>query len=698
MSAKTGESSEPPAVETATPSTTAAVSASIPSAVEKARSTRLDNLRLAHTLASLPLPEQRERLFAMPSTKRAQVLRRLVTQIATKESLAKKSHKNRASFLATLPVDHRIALQNVLTKKNRATQKRSAKKSAKRPTSPNHTHLAILQEDREQGFKDTFNTIPLMSPPQIESLISLLGELGIEDHNTSLLYLLFNNFSFLGTDEQETLATLLVHATKPSSSSSPKKDIHKELGSLYEKINSRRHAKLMAEGELKATYGLFHENNVRFAKAAQAKHTAKQFNVLKGPGTWANKQSQLKALNATRKKAFSKLSDFSEPLCDTIGFRQAGTTCMTDSILQILMFADPWKAITQPFFYNLSDPEISTHVESMLKCPGPHPEKYIFVSLLKNLKQRFISHYNAIQSLGGEEGEEEEETCVLPFQYRNLFMARAIQKHSESKEQLHLERKLHVSPRRAIDIKDAALGLHRKADTTPQYTAYLLKQLFSFVAQASSLNDLELVTFIRYSNYQNKLTPSRIYTYDIPYINYNRVAFIFYATPVYPTDVPKYNRPPPPAPLNHVTALYQCNYKWHYFDDEAGIMEIPRILLQDLVDEASTAYCVGYAYGKDGKPTFYKFPYYPTITKEDILKAQIIYKWSSNHWDETVVSELYHEDGSPQIVYVLETTVHIASQNHTLYNSLRAELFLDNLLEPNSYEDENNESEYHSGW
>jgi hypothetical protein len=671
------------AVETETPSES--VASHLPTATEKARSTRLDNLRLARNLAALPLPEQTERLGELPSTKRSQVLRTLVTQIATAESLDKKSKANRASFLATLPKEHRFVLQNVLTKKNRATQKRSAKKTV--------NHLEILVKDRDQGFKDTFETIPIMNSYQIESLVSMMGELGIEDHIAPLLSKLFKKFTFLGNDEKESLSSLLIKATEPEAS--PNEDLQSKLEALLERVQKRKVAKEIAEGELKATYGLLYENNVRFAKAAQAEHTAKQIDLLKGPGTWANKQTQLKALNATRKKAFTKVYTFTGPICDTIGFQQAGTTCMTDSIQQILLFADPWKVVTQPFFYNQNDPEMLTHFTNMIKCPGTHPEKYAFLSFIRNVKDRFMHHYDAVKSLG------KEETCVRPFQYRDLFFARATRKNSVSKEQLHLERKLIGSPGKAVIIKQDALALHKNVNTTPHYTAHLLKQLFAFMGQGTSLNELQLTAFVRYSDYAHKMNPYLIFSYDIPYIGYTRVAFILYASPFYPSDVVKYTRGLRAAPLDHVTALYQCNSEWHYFDDESGIMIVPHGLLEDIVNETHVDYCIAYVYSEEEKkPIFYKIPYYPAIVKEDVLKIQTIEKWSGRRWDKTVLSELYSTDGSPMIVYVFETTVHIASLNSVAYNGLSHKLFLDNLLDTDSHSENNNnyESAYHSGW
>jgi len=683
MSAKLSES----AVDTETPSE------SVPShpftTTEKARSTRLDNLRLAHTLATLPLPEQTERLNALPSTKRAQVLRTLVTQMATAESLGKKSKLNRASFLATLPEGHRAVLQNVLTKKNMAGRKRTVRKT---PVLSQESKLKILREDRAQGFKDTLATIPSMNLEQIHSLVSQLNELGVEDHISNILEEILLNSRFVTNEELATLFEHLVKATDPESPNG--ESLNKEAQALFKVLNQRSRQRNEAEIGLKTTYGLHPFNDVRFAKAAQAEHTAKQFNVLKGPGTWANKQTQLKALNATRKKTFAKVNTFAGPICDTIGFQQAGTTCMTDSIQQILLFADPWKSITQPFFYNQNDPEMLTHFTNMIKCPGPHPEKYTFLSLIRNIKDRFMYHYDAIQTLG------KEETCVRPFQYRDLFLARATRKNLVSTEQLHLERKLAGSPQKAEVIKGNALALHRNADTTPQYTIHLLKQLFAFVGQGTPLNELELTAFVRYSDYANKINPSLIFMYDIPYIGYTHVAFIFYATPFYPTDVPKHIRLTKAAPLNHVTALYHCNSKWNYFDDESGIMEMPYALVQDIVNETRTEHCIAYVYSEeeDNKPIFYKIPYYPAIVKEDVLKVQIIQKWNGRHWDKTVLSELYYADGSPMLVYVFEITVHIATKNPILYNGLRRELFLDNLLDTYSHSEENNESEYRSGW
>jgi hypothetical protein len=81
------------------------------------------------------------------------------------------------------------------------------------------------------------------------------------------------------------------------------------------------------------------------------------------------------------------------PICDTVGFRQHGANCATDTILQVLMFADGFKPTTQPTLYTIKHSEIVSRTRAVFP-----PEEHAFmIRYFKLIQERFQNHYDALQ-------------------------------------------------------------------------------------------------------------------------------------------------------------------------------------------------------------------------------------------------------------------------------------------------------------
>jgi hypothetical protein len=76
--------------------------------------------------------------------------------------------------------------------------------------------------------------------------------------------------------------------------------------------------------------------------------------------------------------------------CDKmLGFEQHYGECATDAVQQIILFADPWKNKIQPLVYDLTDANIADLYAAFIEVPGPHPDRTVLRSLLRNLQRRF---------------------------------------------------------------------------------------------------------------------------------------------------------------------------------------------------------------------------------------------------------------------------------------------------------------------
>lgn len=78
-------------------------------------------------------------------------------------------------------------------------------------------------------------------------------------------------------------------------------------------------------------------------------------------------------------------------ICDPVGFRQHTGECWSDSLIQLILFCDGIKMVSQPFFFRGTKESFDAAVE-----PGPQHDYY--VRLLMLIKQRLINKYKLLTS------------------------------------------------------------------------------------------------------------------------------------------------------------------------------------------------------------------------------------------------------------------------------------------------------------
>lgn len=86
---------------------------------------------------------------------------------------------------------------------------------------------------------------------------------------------------------------------------------------------------------------------------------------------------------------------FDQPLPDVIGYSQHGGECASDSLQEILMFADGIRDFTQPILYNMTPTQIT--VRSKLSLGFRDWER--FTDYLKFIQLRFRAHYDVLNYL-----------------------------------------------------------------------------------------------------------------------------------------------------------------------------------------------------------------------------------------------------------------------------------------------------------
>jgi len=86
---------------------------------------------------------------------------------------------------------------------------------------------------------------------------------------------------------------------------------------------------------------------------------------------------------------------FEQPLPDVIGFHQHSAECVSDSIQEVLLFADGIREYTQPILYGLTKEQIDLRVRLALDYEDWHRvQEYLYF-----IQKRFRAHYDAINYL-----------------------------------------------------------------------------------------------------------------------------------------------------------------------------------------------------------------------------------------------------------------------------------------------------------
>jgi len=296
---------------------------------------------------------------------------------------------------------------------------------------------------------------------------------------------------------------------------------------------------------------------------------------------------------------FKRVPDFIGTVCDPIGFRQHSGECAADSLQQLLLFTDDWKAKTQPLFYTMT-PEIFARQLGRMSFGLPPKIIELLEDFAKNIQMRFRLHYNII---GTTKHALNESVCIQPFAYRKFLID--LEKADEGLPSTMVWRKRRLSANLG---KGASTALKQL-----QKAEYRVSDWFNIIWDFCGLSHYEILFRERHT------LPSR-YTNIRPH--YNHVAF-YLGSKAIDTRTPlqdwnwavdrEFNS-------GHATAIYSCDGKWVYYDNNRGIMPIDQKLMADLLNEVGQFY-IFWTYRKNGI-LFYK------------INVKTRSKWSLLHWYE----------------------------------------------------------------
>ena len=252
------------------------------------------------------------------------------------------------------------------------------------------------------------------------------------------------------------------------------------------------------------------------------------------------------------------------PFCDPVGFIQHTGECLTDSLIQMMLFGDGFKEITQPLFSKTTN-DILTEVAAKL---GVAELPQSIIGVFTAIKRRFMNRYKLLTSYKTENN-------------KNYTSLRDIENLQERRSKLGICIRLPGPP-------DETRRMRRRASFT-----------YARDIRGSVLLD-DSVPTINLSNY-----------WIDQFIKIFSLPFMYIEDPTYPLFTPEdrvkfFGKPLvlPSRPIacfcngayriihlhphnkklyfidnnnkvGHATCFYKCNGKLVYYDDNYGIFEIP---------------------------------------------------------------------------------------------------------------------------
>lgn len=129
----------------------------------------------------------------------------------------------------------------------------------------------------------------------------------------------------------------------------------------------------------------------------------------------AERMYGLKAAEDLLKQKRGLALGFEQPLPDVIGFKQHDSECASDSIQELLLFADGIREYTQPIMYGLTKEQVETRTSLTLTYEEWHPlQEYFYY-----VQRRFQAHYDVLNYMrvNGVDAQkyydEHDEVCLL---------------------------------------------------------------------------------------------------------------------------------------------------------------------------------------------------------------------------------------------------------------------------------------------
>lgn len=228
-----------------------------------------------------------------------------------------------------------------------------------------------------------------------------------------------------------------------------------------------------------------------------------------------------------------KAQKFKGALCDTVGFRQHGGNCASDTILQLLMFADGLKTRSQRILYTISLHDIASRTRAVF------PEEFweSMTRYFTLIQERFRNHYDALYcEQNMEEGCNELSTRINESCPKNPILLRKLRRSPE----LATQSKLALRRRGSVD---SAEGID---EPTLEYMIPLILHWFKL---------------------PYNITDS---FYEID----TRAVFI----------LSNVHTPRSSTVTRHLSGIFRCNDIWYYYTNTQGIFTISPVILP-ILDE-----------------------------------------------------------------------------------------------------------------
>jgi hypothetical protein len=224
--------------------------------------------------------------------------------------------------------------------------------------------------------------------------------------------------------------------------------------------------------------------------------------------------------------------EFKGTLCDTVGFRQHGGNCASDTILQLLLFTDGLKTRSQRILYTISHHDIVTRTHIVF------PEEFwdSMIRYFTLIQERFRNHYDALYC---ERNMEEGCNDLRAFD------------ESCPKNPILL-RKLRRSPELATQSK-LALRRARPNETTEGIDESTLEYMIPLILDWFKLSYHLTDTF-----------------YEID----TRAVFV----------LSNVHTPRNSIVTRHLSGLFRCNDVWYYYTNTLGLFKVSPTILT-ILDE-----------------------------------------------------------------------------------------------------------------
>ncbi len=277
-----------------------------------------------------------------------------------------------------------------------------------------------------------------------------------------------------------------------------------------------------------------------------------------------------------------------ELICDPIGFKQTQGMCWSDSIQQILLFADGFREVTQPFFLSKTQEDIENEIVKMSdKIAGNVSKKTLIdkcVNVLMFIKQRFINKYNHITANMPNAENEQCIDIIQPFQRLGLL------KHVPSK--LQRSKSAYFGIASSVALKNSLVHLNKstnpnvvlQAGARQKQTEQILSFFIDFFKLPYNINIFPIYKkinieqsnicaikttckVIKFSNIFGY--KSSVYTFDPITQKYQYIVRDSYHTLEEILKVTMHTS------NGHATAIYKCNKKTMFYDDNRGVYFIP---------------------------------------------------------------------------------------------------------------------------